>query len=240
MDGSYLTDDAISAEADTLNLEPSRRNEYILNWVEMELLYKEALDNGLEDDKDYKKSLEDTKRALAKSYMLNKIIESANLSVSDKELEDYYNSNKSDFHINIDAYNYNYIIFNDERKALLFRNTLVESDWNRSLNVFRGDESIVSEESNIFHFEYQLYPLAAQRALKYLYPNETSIVLNLSPGEYAIFQLIQKYEKGTTPEFSAIKDEVKERYLMLQRNRFIKNYIKNLYSKYDVEINLRN
>jgi peptidyl-prolyl cis-trans isomerase C len=223
-----------------MHLEPSRRNELILNWVESELLYKEAVNQGLEKDKNYIASIEDTKRALAKAYLINKIVEDARISVTDKELEDYYNLNKSDFHIGLDAYNYNFIIFNDERKAILFRNTLGESDWNRSLNVFRGDSSIIADGSNIFHYEYQIYPLTAQRAVKYLYPGEISIVLKYEPDQYAVFQLIQKYEKGTTPEFSAIKDEVKERYLMMQKNTLIKNYIKNLYSKYDVEINLRN
>ncbi|MEJ2617590.1 MAG: hypothetical protein P8Z35_21730, partial [Ignavibacteriaceae bacterium] len=56
-------------------------------------------------------------------------------------------------------------------------------------------------------------------------------------GKYTVFQLIQKFDKGEIPPFDLIKNEVKNIYLMQKKELTVKNYIKELYSKNDIEVN---
>lgn len=236
VDDSYLSKEDLALDYNTGTIQASRKNEYIRNWVETELFYQEALKNDITDEKIYNHTLNRSKKELAKAFLIDKILSETEIEYKPEELEEYYNSRKEEFRLFYDSYHYNSITFNDEDKAILFRSTLLESDWNRTSNVFHGDKSIVSEKTGIFQGDFQIQPYPVFAVIQELLPGETSIVLNTDPSHYTVFQLIRKYEKDEIPAFDVIKDRVEERFLMEKRRNIIRQYTKDLYSKYKVEI----
>lgn len=63
--------------------------------IRQELLLKDALDNKMDEEEEFKKVFEDTKRSLLKSYNFSKAIEG--VEVSDDETKAFYDENKQFF-----------------------------------------------------------------------------------------------------------------------------------------------
>ena len=90
---------------------------------------------------EYQKIIEDSKKELASALMLKKFYEDKENSIDDKSLETYFASHNDLFKLNNDAYLLNRINFANEDKAIQFRTTVIESNWNKASNVFKKDAS---------------------------------------------------------------------------------------------------
>lgn len=236
VDNSYLTEQDINAVVDTNRIEPAGRNEYIRNWIETEIYYQEAIKEDITENEEYNRILTRTRKELAKSFLIKKILSETEFDYNQTDLEDFYLSNKEEFKVFYETYLYNMIVFNDEDKAVLFRNTLVESDWNRTANVFRGDPSILREQTGILQSYYKIQPYTLYLMLQNLMPDEVSIILNMEPSDFTIVQLLKRYEPNDIPEFDVVKKDVEEKYIMQKRREFLKDYQKEIYTNYKIEI----
>lgn len=236
VDNSYLTQQDIDAFLDSSNTEPAGRNEYIRNWIETEIYYQESIKEDITEDEEYNRIITRTRKELAKSFLIKKILSETEFDYNDTDLENFYLANKEEFKVFYESYLYNMIVFNDEDKAVLFRNTLVESDWNRTANVFRGDPSIISEQTEILQSYYKIQPYTLYLMLQNLMPDEVSIILNMEPSDFTIVQLLKRYEANEIPGFEVVKKDVEEKYVMRKRREFLKDYQKEIYQKYNIEI----
>lgn len=236
VDDSYLTSEDLNVDLDTTDLQKSRRDEYVRNWIENEVFYKEALSEDINKDQDFIRALEKNKKELAKAFLIRKITQEKDFSIEKRELEDFFSNSSKDFELFIEHYLFNIITFSDEDKAILFRSTLIESDWNKALNVFKGDPSIVYVKEKEFLDINQINPASVLITLQELLPDEVSIVINTDTDKYTVLQLVRKYNQGEVPELEVIKNRVVERLTMIKTQRFIKDYLKELYSKYKIEI----
>jgi peptidyl-prolyl cis-trans isomerase C len=77
---------------------PDGRKRLLDGLVEEELIYRDALALGLDKGEEYNKELERTKREILMRTYYDKVLE-AKAAPSDKEVEEYYNNNKSEFNI---------------------------------------------------------------------------------------------------------------------------------------------
>lgn len=236
VDETYLTKKELSADLDTTHLQDSHKNEYIRNWIETELLFKEAVKEDIPDEEIYKWTLEKSQKELARAFLLQKFFNEHEIEYTQQDLLDYFNSHKDEFKLFFDAYLLNSITFNNEDKAILFRSTLIESDWNRTSTVFSRDLSIINEKTNILLYDFQIQPAVLLEVINELLPNEVSIVLNLEPNQYTVVQIIKKYSKGEIPDYEIIKTNVTDRFLTVKREELLQDFLRQLYLKYRVEI----
>jgi hypothetical protein len=212
------------------------RNELIRNWVRREVLYQAALKEGILDEDEYKRLLRDSKKELAASLMLEKHFTEESLNFEPKDIEEFFRKNQETFRLSGDSYLFNIITFNDEDKAVRFRVTAVESDWHKALNVFKGDRSIINENTRILRYEQDIQPAVLVKILQELYSQEICIVLPDGAGNFVVAQLIEKFDKGTIPPFDAIKDKVEDRYIAEKKQELLDSYLKKLYSDNEIEI----
>lgn len=213
------------------------REEIIRNWVDSELLYMAASHEGITEDNKYLQLVNSSNKKLAAALYLEKNLKDKSIDIDETVLLDYFYLNNDDFKITAEAYAYNKAVFNDESKAILFRSTLNESDWNKASNVFQGNESVLSIGSDIFKYVYEISSKKEGIMLDVLEKGEVSIIFEATPGEYNIVQLISKYEVGTIPDFRYIKKNVVDQYVSSQKAKDYEELMQNLYSKYDVIIN---
>ncbi len=75
------------------------------------------------------------------------------------------------------------------------------------------------------------------RILEGLYPLEISIVIPDDRGYYTVVQLLDKYAAQSIPPFEAVKTEVESRYKSALTELALENYINDLYSLSEIEIN---
>jgi len=212
------------------------REQFINEWIEREVLYQKAVEEGITKDKEFNSISERSKKELAAAFLINKILSENTNSPDEVELRDFYELLKEDFRLLDDLYRINIIYFNNFDDAVKFRTTLIESGWDKALNAFANTASIISSETDNLYYGYQLQPASLARIVSFMLPGEISVVIEAEKNKFAIVQLEEKFDKGIIPPFEVIKEKVKERYQVVKNKEFIQNYIEELISDYDVEI----
>ena len=236
VEDSYFTRPDFAAAFDTSKTAVSFKQEYLRNWVDRELLYKEALKENVEKDEEFQRLLADSRKELAKSFLLKKLIEKEDFSVEEKELQKYFEENKNDFRLFFDGFLINVIKFKDEDKAILFRNSAIETDWNKASRSFLNDQAKILQNNNQLVYAHQFQSADIANVVKELSAGEISIVINSASDEFTVVQLVNKFSVNDIPPLESVKAEAEKRLLAKKKQEFLQNYMKELYSKYEIEI----
>ncbi|MBS4034053.1 MAG: peptidyl-prolyl cis-trans isomerase [Ignavibacterium sp.] len=239
VNNSFLTREEFASLVDTSTASELKKNDVIRDWIHREVLFQRAEREGILNDKKFNQILSQSVRELAGAMLIEKLLSEDNYSPDSKDLKSYFDVNKNEFRVVADAFIINLADFLDEEKAIRFRNIAVESDWKKALSQFSNDPAIVNQISNKLFLSYQINPASLARIVKELYPKEISIVISTKPGYYSVAQLIEKIETGSTPAFENIQDEVVSRVKAIRRQTLVDEYLKQLYSKSNIEIKIQ-
>lgn len=205
-------------------------------WVEQEVLYKEAVNKGITDRKEFNRLMQQSKEQLAAALLLKDYFDENEIIYTESELRIFYENNKKDFRINEQSFATNLIQFNEEENAIAFRQNVFNSNWNNALIGLSDEDSVIisiqNKLLNEFDFPFKKY----LRIAKTLEPGEISIVLE-DNDNYSVLQLLEVVERNEVPAYNHIKGKVKELYLASKKKQLYKDYLESLYSKYNVEIN---
>lgn len=234
VNNTYLSKEDLQTIIDSVPGSNQFRSEIIRNWINRECLYQQAIKEGILKSNEYQKIIENSKKELASALMLKKFYEDKETSVDDKSLETYFVSHNDFFRLNNEAYLLNRINFTNEDKAIQFRTTVNESNWNKASNVFKKDASKII--LNGLFDEFEIHPAELLRIVEELDSKEISIVVNTGDNYYSVVQLIEKYQKGTIPPLDIIKDKVSAMYISNKKEIQFSEYLEKLYSQNDIEI----
>lgn len=236
VNNSYLTEEELDAITDSSSNELLFRSEIIRNWINKELLFQEAKKQGILNEKEYKRILGDSQKELAGSLLLKNFFENEKNKTTYSEVENYYEKNLDEFKLFYNSYLLNRINFNNEDNAVQFRSDVLKDKWQNAMLHFKNDTSVISQNENQLLYEYEIQPASLLRIMKELNPDEVSIVLKNDENNYTLVQVLQKFNKGTTPPLEYIYSEVEKRYMVKKKELTIKGYIKELYSKNEIEV----
>ena len=231
---SYLTNEDLKSVSETGNNNSLYRSEFIRNWVNRELLFQKAEKEGITKSAEYLNLIEESKKELAASLMIRKFYEDNSPEPDNESLKSFFTLNSDLFRLNNEGYLINRINFINEDKAIQFRTTVIESDWNKASNVFKKDAAMIVN-NNLFD-ELELHPASLLRIVSELDSKEVSIVINAGDNVYSVIQLLEKFPGGTIPPYDVIKDKVSSRYIAGQKEKLFKDYLEDLYSHNDIEI----
>ena len=233
---SYFTNDDLNAIIDSGSGKNFYKNEIIREWINKELLYQEAKKSGILNDKKFQDLKKESEKELAVTFLVNKIFNGEDIKIEPSEITDYYEKNKDNFRLFHNAFLVNLVQFNNEDRAIRFRNEAFEKGWDNAEKEYNSDPTVVINQHSHLVYEYELQPAELVRVIRELLPGEISIVINDSTGNYYVAQLIQKYGKESIPPFEFVESLVRDRYIALKKEQFITNYIKELYSKNEIEV----
>ena len=235
VDDSFLTesmiDSALSNEDNHLF-----REEFIRKWIEKQLLYLAAVDNGIVESPRFKKITEKSNRDIAAALFLENLMNEASKKIDEKDLENYFVENVSEFKLKNDKFLYSQVIFNNKYQAKKFRRSLIHLGWKKTLEKFLRNKSLVQAKEDILADDFNILPLMLKYELNTLKENSFSRVLQFGNEIYSVVWLKDKLIKGDIPEFYEIKDEVEQKYISYKRDVEYKNLVKNLYQNYKIEI----
>jgi hypothetical protein len=237
VNNSYLTAEEYAALADSGSNTDMQKQEIINNWIKKELLYHEAVKKGINENDEYKRIVEKSRKELAGAILLNQISADQNVNFQPGEVENYYKINRGEFKLTSNSFLLNIVSFSDRSRAVEFRTKVISSGWKEAIAEFTGDSTLLSKRSEVLINEPDIYPIKVARVVKALNPPENSIVISDDAGYYTVVQVLNKFKKNTTPPFKFISEQVEERYLIVKTKQLIDNYIDELYSQGDVEIN---
>ena len=233
---SYLTADHLSGMMDTSARNNFYKSEIIRNWINQELLYQQAVKEGITDDPKYKSIINDTKKNLAAALLLKSIYDKQELVYSMEDLVEFFLKHKEEFGLINDSYLLNIAEFSNEDKAVEFRDIVMENDWTKATDRLKGGTGLIYNKYRTLLAEQEISPLDVQRIVPELYPREVSIVFGDERSNYKIVQVLEKYSKGTIPPFELIKGKVENRFLAEEKDKFISQYINSLYKENDIKV----
>lgn len=234
---SYLTEANLSELADSQMVSGKSRSAMIKNWVRQEILFQEAVKQGITDTKEFARAIDDTRRELASALLLQKFSSSSQVVTSKDELENYYNENRTSFRLPFNSFFFNQIDFSDRETAVMFRTELIQNGWANAVDKFSQEPTLVNVFTDVLKSEQDIYPVSLLRILEGLYPLEFSIVIPDDRGYYTVIQLLDKYLAQSIPPYEAVKTEVERRYKSALIELALENYINDLYSTNEIEIN---
>jgi hypothetical protein len=234
---SYLTESEYAELIDSQFVSDASKSVVIKNWVRQEILYQEALKEGLTETKGFKETLENTKKQLAAALILEKIAAAAQPQFTDDELKDFFEENETSFKLPFNSYYLNRVNFSNRDAAVEFRTDLIMNGWDDAIKKSEQNSNLVNIENAVLVSEQDIQPVRLLRILEGLYPLEISIVIPDERGYYSVVQLLDKYAAGSIPDFFAVKSEVERRYKAALTELAVENYINELYSLSEVEIN---
>jgi len=237
VNNSYLTEKDISQIVDTADTYPGSRNELIKNWVRKEVLYQEALNEGLVKDESFNRVIENSKKELAAALLLQKKSKGNKINFTESDLKNYYEINHNSFILPVNAYYLNMASFSNQGEAIAFRSSVISGGWKSALMDYDHDSTLTKNINSLLVNEEDVYPSKILRMVKELYPPEISIVIPDDAGYYSVVQVLDKFDKGTVPPFEIIKPEVEKRYISELNLAAIQEYIEELYNQNKIEVN---
>ena len=233
---AYLSTNELKELIDTTSASTFYKSEVIRNWINRELMFQKAVEEGILEEKNYKKLMKNSERELAAALLLNQYVSDKKISFELADLSSYFEENRDEFKLAKNAYLLNIIHFSDEDRAVEFRSGFLTNGWDSTLINFESDTTIIDVWNKMLLNEQDIFPPTVLRVVKRLHPPEISIVISEGTGYYSIVQVLGKYLKGSLPPFDVIRNEIEIRYLSEKRNKLIEDYIESLYSTNDIEI----
>ncbi len=233
---SYLSGSDLPEILDSANVDDNFKAEVIRNWILKELLYQEAISEGILNKRDFKNILEKSKKELAGSILLKNFSSNVTLDYQPREVEEYYTLNKREFNFRSNSFKLNIATFSNQNNAVQFRFLLLSSGWDEALSQHSDDATLLSVSDGIILSEQDIYPQKLARIVNGLRPPEISIVISDDAGYHTVAQVLNNFKKGTIPPFDIIKESVEERFIADKKKQLLDNYIDELYSKSDIEI----
>ena len=189
------------------------KSEVIRNWINREILFQKAKNEGILKNDDYKRLVQNSGKELAGVLLLDSYIASVKINFEQRDLINYFNENNNDFKLADNSYLLNIIHFSNEDRAVEFRSLVLDSDWQKAMNIFYGDSAIIDNENEVLLKEQDVSSIKVLRVVKRLHPLEISIVISEREGYYTVVQVLKKYLIGSIPSYNVMKNEVKKRYL---------------------------
>lgn len=209
------------------------KRELVEEMVNQELLYLDAIDSGIENEKEYRSQIERLKMNFLKQYATYKLLEG--IKVESQEILDYYNQNKSQF-INPQSVRASHILVDDSNKA---REIISEINQGLSFEDAAKKYSKCPSKAQGGDLGYftrgRMVPEFEQAAFE-MKKDEVSEPIQTQFGYHIIKVLDKKEEKPML--FDEVKDQLEQQLLSSKQQDIYAKKINELKGKYEVKINV--
>lgn len=219
------------------NLTSAEVREFVLQWINNEVLYQEALNRHLDEREDLKRQFE----KLRKELLVNKLIQQTlgnDITVSDEEVQAYYDNNKESFALEEDMVKAYHALFKTSKEANAFRQKLAQgTPFAEAIQQTFGD-SLNADDWDWGYFDRQdVIPEIADVLFK-LRVGSYSRPIRSKYG-YHIVQLLDKLKKGDVKKFETVKEEIRLKLETRKKQEMYQRFLLQAKSKYQIETNFQ-
>lgn len=232
----YLTENMIAEYLNSEKYDNIYREELIRQWVDKELLYQQAVDEGITEDEEFLSIMNDSEKELAGNLLYEKHLSEFNIGSDSAEIVQYYNSNSEQFNLVEDAFIVNCIKFSEKRIASKFKSDVVKNKWAHILENYNQSDLVIEDCFNKLYYKSQLKSKSYYDKIKRMNIGTVVSFVESEPEEFVIIQLVDKYVANTIPKIEYLFDEIREHMIATKQKSIYNNLINKLYSDYNVEI----
>jgi len=242
LDGQTLTLDEVIARLDTTRgMTQAQVAEYARRWVNDEVLYREAVRRGLDDDETIRKQLENTRRQLAINALLQReVFTQQSLNCTAEEIAQYHASHLKEFTLSTNVALLSYALFRDRDAANTFRaNVLRGTPWSQALRQILADPQqaafVAGRVDSAYYTAGTLLPVELWRVAAAATKPEPSFPVNTRDGFY-ILSLWKMSRQGQAADREYVEREIRERLAVERRRNAYNALVESLRSKHTVEL----
>jgi len=220
------------------NVSKEQLNKFIQQWIEIELIYQEALRLEMDRERDFEKELERSRREILVRKYFEKYL-SGDAQISDQEILDYYEENKDNFALAQDEIKALHLVVptNSEAIAARARVTRGEDFATVAREVVRD-----STERKRIHLDYFTADDVIPEIARNLFNNWTRAGNITNPIKsdfgYHIIKILDIRRKGSERTFNEVKDQIKARLNLIKRNEIYRDRIIELRKATNIKSNL--
>jgi len=241
VDNAALTlEDAMKRIDTTRVLFKDQLLRYITQWVNEELINQEALRRGMDNSARLQYKLREANKLIINQYFLDQYIYSGPVSFNEQILQEYYKKHETEFIVQEDAIKINMITLESRERASFFVSSVLRgSKWQDAVNTIKQDTSLASgiilNSSETYFTQHTLFPVELWKVASTLKMGEVSYPVKTSLG-YSAIQVISSIKKGERADYSIVRDEIRERFIIEQRRLKYKELLDQLHKNHRVDI----
>jgi hypothetical protein len=239
VDNEYLNARKVADDLDSTNLKSKNKmSEYINQWVNQTMLYKEAEKRGILKSDKYLSALEEAQKSIAVNILLEEQIYSKTIDIPENEIVDYYNNHKSEFFLGSDIIGISYIIFSGMNFADDFKKEASNSAWESSIEKFRmkSGNSVIKYENDAVFKNSEVSPIDIWKNAIKLEPGKISSPFKVLNG-FMVLKLNYKQKAGEIGNMNYARNDIKERLNIEKKRKSYLDFLRDLQTKYHPEIN---
>lgn len=215
------------------NLTTADVKEYVQKWINSQVLYQEAKRRNLDDDPNLKKEFKKVKRELLVDRLIELELKN-DVSVTDEEIEKYYEEHKDDFILTEDQVHAYHILVKSRKEANNVRKKLRKGeDFENVAKEIYGD-SVKKNEWDLGYFtRSEIIPEIANKVFD-MPVGSISLPIKSEFG-YHIIKVIDKQKKGTYNKLENVREEIKFKLEALKKRAQYQRLLIQVRNKTPVE-----
>ena len=198
-------------------------------WVEKTLLYNAAINTNLDKDVVLAKKRDVFYKNLLISSFLD-IKSKKQISVSKREISNYYNKNKKSFTRNSNEMLLKHFVLPTKKEAKKVKSFLKSNKKGKELEVlverYNPETKIIKEGligDNLvgFVFKYSVGDVVGPKKIR---------------DSYHVFNILKKYNKKSTKGLEVVYDEIHQRIFKTKESQFLESVLDSLFLNNDIYI----
>ena len=220
------------------------RRQVIEQWVKSRLLAQEARRQGLLEEDDVRRQLEDNERAVLAAALIDRFFEANPVEPSDDEIEAYFEANRDQLILREPYVRLRLLSLDERQRATAARASLVRANtsafpdslWALTVQEYAADPAGTRAFASTYLPQSRLVGLDAAIAeqIRLLNPNEIGPVVE-SNGRFHVVQLLDRVAAGTAPELPWVREELRQRLAIEQRNDMLIRQVEQLQNEAQAE-----
>lgn len=227
----YVFLNQLSAQTAAQFRSPEGMNRIVVELVNQELIYLDAMEKGLNEEEDFIKELERVKANVLKQYAINKLL--SDVRVTEEEMMDFYKSQKDNFiepekvrasHILVDTEEKAKEILEEIKGGLSFEDAAKKYSSCPS-NAVGGDLGEFPRGKMVIEFEEAAFSMEEGQISQ---PVKTQF-------GYHLIKVVSKKEASLIP-FENLKEQIEKHLLGLKQEEKYTSSIDSLKEKYVVNM----
>ncbi|MFQ5649476.1 MAG: peptidylprolyl isomerase [bacterium] len=209
----------------------------VIEWINEEVLYQEAMTQKLHESAELRREFENLKKEL----VINRLIEQTlnkDISVSEQEIQTYYDANKEGFVLPADMVHAYHILVSTRKQADQVRKRLKAGEPFEKVAREVGEDTLANLDWDWGYFaKSDVIPEISKVVFK-LAVNSYSFPVKSDLG-FHVFKVVDKQKKGDIKQLDAVTEEIRMKLQEKKKQDKYQRFLLQMKSKYKIQTNFQ-